>query len=68
MFELSSKWTGTDEQITLVFNHTEHRESILVNITSTTPALTVQRDSLVSKPSNEWLTGDHRLWNQTEIR
>jgi hypothetical protein len=68
MFELSYKWTGNDYDIKLIFNMTEHRESILVNITSTSTPQTVERNSLAAKPASEWKTGDNRLWNQTEIR
>lgn len=65
---MSTKWRYDDDDIILIFNHTDTREKIDVNITSQSPPLTIERDSMLAKPRTEWETGDNKLLNQTEFR
>lgn len=65
--EVSERWQTTDQSVNLVFNHTEVREA--VNITTRYGGgELIERDNLLVKNSNDFVSGDNWVRNETADR
>lgn len=51
-FEMSPRWKNADKNVLFIFNHTEVRERIDVNITNVSPNENIARDNLIAKPAD----------------